>query len=176
MRNIIDRLNQTIMHINALNEFFIDENNFDETTNIDFQLFSSNSEKLSSELNDLEYKKFLYDKDGRQMILSDLFEYIFLGRIYYSVDDQENRNHFIKAILLFVNLLMCFESLTFSDELRVHFIEKLVEFVPEIYDEAELADLSDFRGTIGIPNADADKYLSDYFDTLLPKTAGGLWH
>lgn len=177
MENIIKGINRTVLHIKALHKTFMDERNFAPLIRIDYEKYQSCLEQLESELGNLDYETLLYQKDARQMILADIFEYIFLGRIYYSLGDKSDRSHFIKSILLFANLLMYFEVLTFSDELRLAFLENLSDLIPEVADEDEFDDLSEFRGRIGISGGDdSEYYLSRYFDTLLPKTAGGLWH
>lgn len=176
MEKIIEKNSKVLMHIKALHDVFTNEENFDELTRIDFERYQENLTGLSNELSALNYLDLLYRKNGRQMILSDFFEYVFLGRIFYSMINEEDRSHFIRAILHLVNLLMYYESITFSNELRLSVIEKLEEYVPEISDEEELNALKEFRGTIGFPGATANDELNNYFDTLLPKTAGGLWH
>lgn len=171
-------MNQTILHLVALNDTFLDKDNFDQSTVVDYEAYKRNSEQLEEELDFLNYKGLLYQEKGRQMILSDFLEYVFLGRIYYGMTDQlENRNHFFKSILLFVNLLMYYEDLTCSDRLREAFTNNLQKNIPEITGEEKFSELKNHSGYVGISEKkDAGKDLDDYFDTLLPKTAGGLWH
>jgi len=112
------------------------------------------------------------------MILADLIEYIFLGRGYYSIKKIEEKSTFIKAILYFVNLLMIYDSITVEKELREKVLELLGKDIPEIKEEKYYTRLKEFKGYVGLKKgeSDASKELDKYFDTLLPKTAGGLWH
>jgi hypothetical protein len=73
---------------------------------------------------------------------------------------------------------MFYESMTCSDNIRKKFLILLRKAVPQIKDEELLQELIDFRGSVGLKRgvSEAPDYLNDYFDTLLPKTAGGLWH
>jgi len=177
MNEIINKMNQTILHLKALNNTFLDEENFDQLTLVDYEAYIRCTEQLEHELDFLDYKALLYQEKGRQMILSDLLEYVFFGRIYYGMTDVNDRGHFIKAILLFVNMLMFYEDLTFSDKIRSKFLENLQEQVPEIIEEYKFEALNAYSGKVGISGDNqAGKELDKYFDTLLPKTAGGLWH
>lgn len=178
MDTIIEKLNNTILHINTLHETFKLESNFSETNHLDHEIYIENLKRLNESLHELNYEDLLYMEKGRQMILSDFFEYIFFGRVSYSLNEKEDRGYFIKAILSFVNMLMCFESLTVSDDLRKLYLQKLGREIPEITIESNYNNLLNFRGKVGLTEleSDADRKLNDYFDTLLPKTAGGLWH
>jgi len=178
MEDIFENMNHTILHLMALNDTFLDKNNFDALTRGDFEAYKNNTEQLEKELSFLDYKGLLYQEKSRQMILSDFLEYIYFGRIYYGIVDKlENRSHFIKAILLFVNLLIYYEDLTCSDKLRKSFLQSLKEYIPEVTNEEKFEELKNFSGYVGISDRnDAGKELDNYFDTLLPKTAGGLWH
>ena len=178
MDTIIDKLGKTLLHINTLNNTFKVETNFSESNHLDHEIYIDNLNRLQESLHELNYEGLLYSCRGRQMILSDFFEYIFFGRVCYSLDEQEDRGYFIRAVLSFVNMLMCFESLTVSDDLRVLYLKKLGQEIPEILSEPSYNDLLNFRGKVGLTDreSDADSRLNDYFDTLLPKTAGGLWH
>lgn len=178
MDTIIARLNSTIRHINALHDTFLREENFDESNHLDHQIYNENLGKLRTSLQELHYDNLLYGKTGRQMILSDFFEYVFFGRMTYSLSDTEDRKFFIQAVLSFVNMLMCFESVTVSDNLRKLYLQRLGRDIPQILEEPRYTELLEFVGKVGLTEheSDASKELNDYFDTLLPKTAGGLWH
>ncbi|ACV23978.1 hypothetical protein [Methanocaldococcus fervens] len=112
------------------------------------------------------------------MILADYIEYLFLGRGYYSVKKKEDKSKFIKAILYFVNMLMRYDSLTVDVELRKKVLDELGRERPQITTEEEYERLKNFDGSVGLKKgeSDADDKLNRYFDTILPKTAGGLWH
>ncbi len=112
------------------------------------------------------------------MILADVFEYILLGRGFYVMKHREDKQKFIKGILHFVNLLMVYETMTVSKKLRKRFLVQLRQSIPEIADEELFNELGQFNDKVGLPasTTDAPPNLNKYFDKLLPKTAGGLWH
>ena len=182
MNDGYEKLKKAIDHLAVFHDFFSDEENFilpDEQ--VDFETYDENYQELTTTFEELELFDQLYNQESRQMILADLIEYIFLGRGYYSISgknraDSENKYKFIKGILHFVNLLMCYESITAEDDRRNSLLEKLVERIPEIADEELFDELMGHDGLIGMPNSGAPSTLSSYFDKLLPKTAGGLWH
>ena len=93
MENILNRFNDTVQHLQALHETFIDEHNFPASNIIDHQIYTENLTRLGSKLTELKNETLLYGLKGRQMILSDFFEYVFFGRIYYSmkkdIEEQE---------------------------------------------------------------------------------------
>jgi hypothetical protein len=111
----------SLEHLLVLHKCFLEEDNTSEENEQDLKIYYENYEKLVEILNDLKIKEFLYSEKGRQMILADLYEYIFLGRGYYSMRSPEDRGKFIKAILRFVNILMCYDSLVASVYLRRKF-------------------------------------------------------
>jgi len=112
------------------------------------------------------------------MILADFIEYIFLGRGYYAIKKVEDKENFIKAILYFVNLLICYEEMTISDSLRKKYLKELAKNNFSIKKEEKYKELINFSGKIGLSEKDTDapKKLNRYFDSFFPKTAGGLWH
>lgn len=179
METIINSLKNTVEHIQALHETFANGGNFHDHEVHDFNLYQENLTRLNEKLTLLNYGEQLYAEKGRQMILSDFFEYVFFGRVYYSLKkDVAERGNFIASILSFVNLLMSFETITVSDDLRIQYLRNLVNYIPEIANEPHFNELLEFRGKIGLPRneSDANPQLDKYFDSLLPKTAGGLWH
>jgi hypothetical protein len=178
MDDLFKKMKNALMHLEILHEVFKNEENFRAEEKLDYSIYKQNEEKLRWLVDELNFGSQLYDNKGRQMILADLFEYIFLGRGYYSIKSIEDRENFIKAILHFVNLLMCYEAMTVSDNLRKKFLERLGEKILGIENEELYNELKDFNGKVGIKReeSDAPKYLDRYFDSMLPKTAGGLWH
>jgi hypothetical protein len=179
MNKIVDKLNKTIHHIEALHETFTNEDNFPPLDHQEYINYQENLDRLARHLEALDYENKLYPIKGRQMVLSDFFEYVFFGRIYYSLKKEvAERSHFISAILSFVNLLMCYETITVSPIIRARFLENLANKVPGINEEEYFNEVHDFQGRIGLPQSETEgtKELNKYFDTLLPKTAGGLWH
>ena len=138
-----------------------------------------NQDKLNELLSKVRLHDQLYDKKGRQMILADIIEYIFFARGYYSALKGKDRiQDFIRIILRIVNLLMSYETITVDDNLRKRFLENLKSAAPQISEEELFDEILKFKGKIGLPEkeSDASREMNRYFDTLLPKTAGGLWH
>jgi len=178
MKDVFDNMNKALKHLKILHEVFTNGENFSPSEKSDYEIYNENEEKLGNILEGLIFSGQLYGKKGRQMILADLLEYIFLGRGYYSLVSKEDKQNFVKAIIHFVNLLMCYEQMTVSDNVRKIFMEKLGEEIDEINREEHYNELSNFVGTVGltVEESDAPRNINRYFDSLLPKTAGGLWH
>jgi len=178
MKEIYEKMNKTLKHLEILHDIFTDEDNFMEEEKLDYEVYEQNEERLKEILNKLNFSSQLYNKKGRQLILADFLEYIFLGRGYYSMRSIEDKKNFIRAILHFVNLLMCYEVMTISSNLRKKVLEKLGNENSEILNEDYYTELKDFTGTVGLKRgeSDAPNHLNGYFDSILPKTAGGLWH
>ncbi|MBM3254476.1 MAG: hypothetical protein FJZ16_09505, partial [Candidatus Omnitrophica bacterium] len=118
MNKIFEKMNHTLRHLESLHEIFMNQANFQPEERRDHDLYVSNEVKLKENLNRLDLDSLIYGQKGRQMILADLLEYIFLGRGYYSIQTREDRSNFIKIILYFANLLMCYEVITVSKNLR----------------------------------------------------------
>lgn len=178
MEDLFEKMRKAIEHLESLHEVFTNEASFNTEDKADYKIYKHNEGKLIEGLSKLNLSSQLYNEKGRQMILADLWEYIFLGRGYYSLKTTVDKQRFIKAILRFANMLMTYEAITVSDSLRRNVLEKLGSKIPEIKDENYYEELKDFTGKVGLPQreSDAPKYLNRYFDSLLPKTAGGLWH
>ncbi len=183
MKGVYEKMNNTLKHLEIFHEIFMNEENFGTDEKLDYNIFKKNEEKLREVLAKLNFDSQLYNEKDRQMILADFLEYIFFGRGYYSIRtsitrSKEDKKNFVRAILYFVDLLMCYEVTTVSNNLRRRFLEKLGEKIPEIRDEERFNELKDFKGTVGLirEESDASEELDEYFDSMLPKTAGGLWH
>lgn len=178
MKDVFKGMGNTLKHLEVVNEIFGNEENFIAEEKSDYRIYKQNEEKLREDLNKLSFDAQLYHEKGRQMILADFLEYIFLGRGYYSMKSSEDKENFLKAILHFVNLLMCYEAMTVSNNLRKKFLEKLGEKIGEIVEEEYYDELKNFSGKVGLKKEDTDAppHLDKYFDSVLPKTAGGLWH
>jgi hypothetical protein len=182
MDKMLTSVEMSLTHLRVLHSIFTKKSNFDTKDTGVFELYKQNEDKLVDALSKLKYKSQLYSQKGRQMILADIFEYIFLGRIYYSAKNLKNRPAFIRAILHFCNMLMCYEAMTVSPNLREKYLNKLKLKMRQVGDEDYFDELKNFKGTVGLPLPNESKKdkklkkLNEYFDTLLPKTAGGLWH
>ena len=178
MKEIFEKMKKAIEHLETIHGVFTDEASFNTGDKADYEIYKYNEGKLTEGLNNLNFTTQLYNEKGRQMILADLWEYVFLGRGYYSLKSAVEKRQFVEIILRFVNMLMTYEAMTVSDSLRRMVLDKLAEKIPEIGNETFYAELRDFTGKVGLPQkeSDAQKHLNRYFDSLLPKTAGGLWH
>ena len=114
MKSVFQRMNETLKHLKVLHEIFIDENNFNLEEELDHKIYIENENLLKNTLIELNFYDQLYAEKSRQMILADFCEYIFLGRGYYSIKDTSGQENFVRAILHFINLLMCYEVMTVS--------------------------------------------------------------
>lgn len=181
MNEFFQNLGLSLDHIKAFNTFFSDINNYViPTEQDDFDIYNSNLNSLNQIFSNIKAFDELYNEKNRQMILADLFEYIFLGRGFYAMGNRRKniveKETFVKGILNFVNLLMCYESITVMVNRRNAFLRHLVSIIPSISTEEKFAALLSWGHEIGIPDSQASKPLNNYFDKLFPKTAGGLWH
>jgi len=181
MNEFFEKTEQSIKHLQALHDFFNNPANYvipDEQTDLD--IYQSNLAELVNSFSEINAFEQLYNKDDRQLILADLFEYFLLGRAFYSMGNTrstfEKKEHFTKGILHFVNLLMCFESITVNGQRRNRLLDYLITQVPSIEAEDNYEDLRNYAAEVGLPGSVEGKIIGKYFDKLMPKTAGGLWH
>lgn len=183
METIFKKLKYSIKHLEILHQVFRNSANFSDQEQVDRNIYLKNMKKFRKVANELGLKEQLYAQHGRQMILSDLIEYIYLGRCYYAMQQKgdkkqtQAKQRFVKLILYLVNLLMTYETITVSENLRKNFLNNLTK-IPEIKNEELFSELLKHSGEIGLPEkiTKGSKKLNDYFDSILPKTAGGLWH
>lgn len=177
MKRLLKKLNDSVKHLESLHDVFSKSDNYElADQEFTYKIYKENDNELKKLLEELDMYSELYSERCRQMILSDLYEYILLGRGYYALKKQKDKQSFIATILRVVNLLMCYEAITVSNKLRRKVIEELGKKIPAIKQEEKYDDLINFIGNIGLPGTYADKVLGRYFDKILPKTAGGLWH
>jgi hypothetical protein len=181
-----EKLIKSLRHLDSLYETFLKEENYEKKE--DYENYNRHLEKFKEVLSHSEVELFeqLYNEKDRQMILADILEYIFLSRGLFFLTSgstkQETKKRkkglFIKSVLYFVNMLMDYEVMTVDNTLRKKFLEELGRSIHEIKDEEHFDNLSNFSGTVGLhkDDCDAPRELNKYFDKLLPKTAGGLWH
>lgn len=181
MNDFFEKTEQPVKHLQALHDFFNNPANYvipDEQT--DLIIYQSNLAELVNSFSEINAFEQLYNKNDRQLILANLFEYFLLGRAFYSMGNARNtfykKEHFTKGILHFVNLLMCFETITVNVQRRNKLLDYLITQVPSIEAEDNYEDLRNYAAEVGLPGSDERKTLGKYFDKLLPKTAGGLWH
>jgi len=117
----------------------------------------------------------IYHQYDRQMKLADFIEYLFLSRgIYFLFQGNQFKKDrvkiFLEVILRFVNLLMIYEAITVDKKLRNKVLNKL-----KLVKEHGFNELKKWKSKVGHPKQSKNAP-AEYFDTLLPKTAGGLWH
>ncbi|MGC8516105.1 MAG: hypothetical protein ACP5OC_08240 [Thermoplasmata archaeon] len=176
MDKLIENMEKAIKHLDTLQSVFAEEENYDDKK--DFPIYKRSHDALNDVLDQLNLSSTIYGKTNRQLILADLIEYFFFGRGYYSIKDDETRGLFIKSVLYFVNVLMSFETITVSKKLRDKYLDSLKTAVAEVGEEPTFNDLRSFEKEVGLPAnvTQATPELDKYFDSLLPKTAGGLWH
>ncbi len=122
-----------------------------------------------------------YGQGNRQMILADLIEYIVFGRGYYALDvkgtgKDDRRKQFIAAVLHLVNILMSADAMCADKRLRDSFLDQLESRLPSVKGEMEFERLKAHVDLVGVSGQPAPREIDDYYDSLLPKTAGGLWH
>ncbi|MDQ3750812.1 MAG: DUF616 domain-containing protein [Acidobacteriota bacterium] len=182
MKEIIENLEKSVAHIKALNDFFSDVANYNlPNEQKDFDLYQQNLQGVTDSFIPINLAAELYNPKSRQMILADLFEYALLGRGFYSIGGTKRQNiskkeNFAKGILHLVNLLMNYESLTVNTDRRNRFLDFLSSNVEGLDKEDGFDELRNYIGNVGTPNSNEGKKIGNYFDKLLPKTAGGLWH
>lgn len=136
---------------------------------------------------------------GRQMILSDVIQYIVNGRGYFfAMRNKESMQAYIKMILNLTNQLMIFDSAVTNPVLRRKILTKLKDELGDVVckDEERLAEynaLLKYDGYLGFPisaepevseeirniigvsdSGKALKRMELYYDSLFPKPLG-LW-
>lgn len=178
MERLLSNLTKSINHLQSLHNVFIKQRNYSKEEKDLYYHYKRNSEELDILIGELKLDSQLYANKGRQMILSDLIEYILLGRGYYSIESINDKGKFVKLLMHLVNMLMIYDTLTVSKKLRRDFLNKLKKTVPSISAENLFSELSQTEDNVGLKKekSKVNKDLDKYFDSLLPKTAGGLWH
>lgn len=165
MKGILYDLNRVIRHLMVIFREFEDTQSY---------------KKVEDILNLINSKKnFVLDRDDRQIILSDLIEYLIFGRLFYYMQ-KGNKDIFLELLLYLVNLLMELESFTSVRFKRNKYLEKLIreKLFLDDEDKKDIIGLMKDREIkyVGFPSSGASKKQNKIFDSLLPKTAGGLWH
>ncbi len=115
---------------------------------------------------------------ARQMILADIFQYIFVGRGYFAaVESTGNMKKFIELLLRVANLLILQENLSVDPDVRKIVISELeaninvTDFIEPGYEglSSDIQALKDYNGWI-VGNV-GEEY-ENIFDSLLPKRLG----
>lgn len=185
---------KSIEHLNVIDQVFATENYPDKQS---YLALRKAIQDLNTKAGPVSFTDELYvggkkgagEKGyGRQMLLSDIFEYIINGRGYLFAEKSANhRKFFLKMIFCLLNQLIIWDSLTVNSKLRKKVLHELEsKIVDDFFKEDDMARahkaLMKFDGDVGFDVADSPlgkdekRRLDDYFDSLLPKTAGGLWN
>ncbi|MEE9378391.1 MAG: hypothetical protein V3V33_10185 [Candidatus Lokiarchaeia archaeon] len=205
MKILLDKLAISIKHLNIIDEIFFSFNHPQQEEYLKIRNKIEKIDKKWSSIS-ISPSEQLYiggkkaNQYSRTMILSDIVEYIITGRLYYfflmNKDDPnyyEKKRDFFKIIFLVLNQLMIWDSLTVEKGLRDYILNTLKNKVPQEYffkDEVQKKlhqQLSKISEDIGfktiikdLPSIGGDSNLrnklSEYYDSLLPKTAQGLWN
>jgi hypothetical protein len=131
MEEIFRKFKYSIGHLEILHQVFNRNANFLKDEELDCITYRENIKKFNKIVNELQLQDQLYSQYGRQMILADLIEYIYLGRGYYSMQQKsgekqvQDKQLFVKLVLYLVNLLMTYETITVSKNLRNTFLKNL---------------------------------------------------
>lgn len=206
MKKILERLNKSIKHLEILDKEFREENYPEKEIYLEI---SKEIDRLDKENQNNEFSEELYvggkrrnganmQGYGRQMILSDIIQYIINGRGYfYAIRSKENMERYVKIILNLMNQLMLFDALTTNISLREEVLRELKDeisddFFKEDYTRILHDTLIKYGKPIGLPlnkkeiseeiktdlgvttDNQAIKKLEDYYDSLVPKPLG-LW-
>ncbi|TCK06486.1 hypothetical protein [Phorcysia thermohydrogeniphila] len=186
MKEELEKLKKLMDHLIGLFEFFDREDEFKEVS------------KILQQVN----FRMDYILGNRQIVLSDLIEFIIFGRLAYfmqSRPNESNKKLFLEFLLGLINLLMKIDSLSVSENRRKSFIKKLLneKLYLDEQDRKNLMMLKVWNRPIGMPLKEIlnslrgfqnlkkgnkkklenfIKELNKVYDSVLPKTAGGLWH
>lgn len=181
MEKVYKSLINSVEHLKILDEIFSVPDNYSDKK--DYQLYAENLEKFSEIDKEINFSQELYSQYGRQMKLADVIEYIFFSRGIFSVINdrnqliEENIPKFLELVLRFTNLLMLYEITTTDQKIRKAFLLKIKKNIKEVGDEKDFDKLLNWDKWVGLTEKETPKGApSEYFDSILPKTAGGLWH
>ncbi|MDP8239380.1 MAG: hypothetical protein P9X24_09845 [Candidatus Hatepunaea meridiana] len=179
MKDLISRLGISVDHLRCLDEVFLEHN--EEYARIEDIL---SSEEFSSFYLEMAQELYAGGKQprgkmrlSRQMILGDIIEYIFTGRVfYYATRSQENLSRFFKLILYSVNQILMFDSITVNPDIRKLYIDKLennikYEILYEKEGDQEVAAVLK-ESKIKIRSKEWTSEIDQFVDSILPKTLG----
>lgn len=199
MRLLFKRLNRLSKHLILLDKTFRKKDNY--SNKIDYAIYHENIKRFE-ELAAKEKLKYdhikakesdkgikekysfideIYSESGRQMKLADAIEFLLFSRgVYYLFQSdkfkKERVSKFLELNLRFVNMLMIYETLTVDSKLRKAFLSNLKPIVKNDIGFTELKNWEDYVGLHKKDSKLKENAPNIYFDSLLPKTAGGLWH
>jgi len=200
MESLNKKLEQLTKHLKTLDKTFLIRKNYSDpddyknyklnhdkfeelatdTSNKYSNIKVSSSDKNSSKVK-LSFSDEIYHQNDRQMKLADIIEYLFFSRgIYFIFQSNsftsERVSIYLKLILRYVNLLMIFENVTVNEKLRSALLNNLKGIIKN---DIGFQELEKWIGPVGLPKKHPKQKLgspNEIFDTILPKTAGGLWH
>ena len=199
MKDILYSVKNSIDHLNIIDNVFSTYGHPEKKEYLKNQkIISELNTKFSHHFTDELY----YGDNGRQMILNDIFEFIFNGRGYYYMWNSkypERKENFVKIVLHFINQLMILESISVNYKLRNKLIRELKQKIGDSFflnekSKRSFNALMKFKGDVHfdtnkkniVPEDIIKKYdLEDsknalkvfdkYCDSLLPKLPHGLW-
>ena len=198
MKSLNSKLELLVKHLMALDATFSKSSNYSEAKNFAwykhnydrFETLATQVDKKYSKVKvradekggtrvDLSFADEIYNQNDRQMKLADIIEYMFFSRgIYYLFQSNTFKEDrvpiFLELILRFVNLLMTFEDMTVDTKLRDAYLNNIKKIAG---DDIGYEELHKWTEVVGLPKGHQKANApSKYFDSTLPKTAGGLWH
>lgn len=188
MKEALRRLNLSTKHLSFLDSFLIEKD--DEYRRIEEKLKQMGEDYLN-------FCRELYfggsktrgnpPFGSRQMILSDIFQYVITGRAYYlAVRDANYKKKFVKIVMYLVNqwlIMDCFGPREAIDK-RKEFMEKLKNEIgdTDFFESSESYHIERFKETLQytgdlIPNPPNPQppngRILDTYDSLFPKIRGG---
>jgi len=175
---LLDKLGISIQHLKCLDDIFSNEHQEYKRINsiLNSEEFGHIYEEISRELYAGGKQPRGNLKLARQMILGDIVEYIFTGRIYYyAVKSEENFKYFLKLIMYSVNQLLIFDSITVQPNIRKLYIEKLEEEIDLkiLYEkDGDLALAKELKTSETVIYDTNWKQFDALVDSILPKTLG----
>lgn len=204
MNNILSSLKNSVKHLDIIDKAFLKFNH--EYSSI-YKYINKELRNTDKSLGGNFFTEELYvggKKKGRekgysrQMILSDVIQFIINGRGYfYAMRNQEAMKNYIKIILLMTNQLMIWDSLGTEVNMRKQVLKKLKRsigssFIKDTDMQNQYHAILKYKGAIGLPVRDlkvpatikrilnekdskkAKEKLDNFYDSILPKPLG-LW-
>jgi len=90
MKHLFKSLGNSIKHLESLHKVFSKSDNYDVSDKaLTYKIYQENDKELKKLFEEIDIYGELYSERSRQMILSDLYEYILLGREYYTLKKKK---------------------------------------------------------------------------------------
>ncbi|MEM2352095.1 MAG: hypothetical protein QXT26_06785 [Thermoproteota archaeon] len=167
MKEVLERLSTSVHHLKIIHEFFLSHDS--EYALIEKKINSiPNIDKL--------YRHIYYGQDGRQMILSDIFQHALVTRGYYFF--FENREAYIKLLFYAANQLMLQENIIRNQPERkklLDYLENISNQIPGFFEGKDPEWRSKYEKCKTASREDvigARKTLYRVIDSVLPKSMG----